>query len=62
MDREQTIAEQFDAVSILFADVVGYTPLTAQTEPAELVAMLNDIYSAFDGIVAEHGLKRSDDG
>jgi guanylate cyclase len=58
VDHEQTIADHYDAVSILFADVVGYTPLTARTDPAELVAVLNELYSEFDMIIERYGLEK----
>lgn len=58
VDQEQTIAEHFDCVSILFADIVGYTPFSAQRDPAELVGILNDIYSAFDTIIETNGVEK----
>ena len=54
----QTIAERFDAVSILFADVVGFTPLSAIVEPEEMVTLLNEIYTHFDNVVDRYGLEK----
>jgi len=54
----QTIAERFDAVSILFADVVGFTPLSTQVEPEEMVNLLNEIYTHFDNVVDRYGLEK----
>ncbi|MGK7925550.1 MAG: adenylate/guanylate cyclase domain-containing protein [Spirulina sp.] len=52
------IAEQYDSVSILFADIVGFTPLSAQMSPIELVELLNQIFSAFDKLADEYGLEK----
>lgn len=57
-DSSASIAEQFDHASILFADVVSFTPMSAQMSPAELVAMLNDVFSEFDQLVERHGLEK----
>jgi len=53
-----TIAEQFEAVSILFADVVGFTPLSAVLAPADMVDLLNNVFSHFDTLVAKYGLEK----
>ncbi len=45
---ESTIAERFDNVSVLFADIVGFTELAAERSPEEVVDILNTIFSAFD--------------
>jgi adenylate cyclase len=43
---------------VLFADVVGFTPMSAGMSPAELVGMLNDVFTRFDEFVAELGLEK----
>ena len=43
-----TIADQFAAASILFADVVDFTPFAERLQPAEVVGMLDDLFSHFD--------------
>ncbi|MEB3274018.1 MAG: adenylate/guanylate cyclase domain-containing protein [Prochlorothrix sp.] len=48
---QQTIASQFDSVTVLFADLVGFTPLAAQVSPTEVVQLLNQIFSHFDVLV-----------
>lgn len=49
LNREPgTIAEAYKDVTILFADIVGFTPLSTQLNPVELIALLNKIYSRFD--------------
>lgn len=42
-------------MTVLFADIVGSTPLFAELSPSEAVEWLNDIYSGFDEVVARHG-------
>jgi len=55
---EGNIAESFDNVTVLFADIVGFTQLSAATPPGELVTMLNDIFSAFDFLAEQHNLEK----
>jgi class 3 adenylate cyclase len=52
------IAQRFDDVSVLFADIVGFTPLSARLSPAELVEMLNRLFSTFDELADRHGLEK----
>lgn len=52
------IAEQFDNVTILFADIVGFTPLSSQISPLELVSLLNDIFSTFDSLAEKFGVEK----
>jgi PAS domain S-box-containing protein len=52
------IAEQFDEVTIMFADIVGFTPLSARISPHELVSLLNEIFSTFDQLAEKHGLEK----
>ncbi|OCR00569.1 family 3 adenylate cyclase [Oscillatoriales cyanobacterium USR001] len=56
--NQSAIAEQFDEATILFADIVGFTPLSARTPPIELVNLLNHIFSTFDELVELHGLEK----
>jgi class 3 adenylate cyclase len=53
-----TIAEQLDAVSILFADLVGFTPLSAKLPPAKLVELLTDLFSHFDTLLDRYQLEK----
>src|SRR5262249_40240775 len=52
------IAERFDDVSVLFADIVGFTPLSAQLSPTELLELLNRVFSGFDELADQHGLEK----
>lgn len=55
---EPTIADHFDAVSVLFADMVGSTPLFAGMSAAAAVDWLNEVFSMFDRLVEKHGLEK----
>jgi class 3 adenylate cyclase len=52
------IADGFDAVTVLFADIAGFTPMSERMTPAEVVRVLNQIFSAFDEIAQRHGLEK----
>ncbi len=51
-------AESFDEATILFADIVGFTTLAQRTEPVALVALLDDVFSAFDDEADRLGLEK----
>ena len=55
---QEAIADNFPEVTILFADLVGFTELSAQISPIELVAILNNIFSSFDQLAEKHGLEK----
>ncbi|MCC6877574.1 MAG: adenylate/guanylate cyclase domain-containing protein [Sandaracinaceae bacterium] len=52
------IAESAASVTVLFADIVGFTPLAQKVAPAVLVETLDAIFTRFDEIVEEHGLEK----
>ncbi|MFB2939375.1 adenylate/guanylate cyclase domain-containing protein [Aerosakkonemataceae cyanobacterium BLCC-F154] len=52
------IAESFNEVTIMFADLVGFTSLSTKLQPIELVNLLNEIFSTFDQLVEELGLEK----
>jgi class 3 adenylate cyclase/FixJ family two-component response regulator len=52
------IAERFDEVTILFADIVDFTPLSARLTPMELVQLLNQVFSNFDQLAEQYGLEK----
>ena len=57
-EGEETIADGFSDVTILFADIVDFTSLSARTNPQELVMLLNTVFSAFDRLVQKYGLEK----
>ena len=52
------IADQFSSASILFADVVDFTPLSERLPPAEVVGVLDHLFSHFDELAERHGLEK----
>jgi guanylate cyclase len=55
---ERVIADHHDEVTVLFADLVGFTPFAAQETPARVVAVLNEIFSGFDSLAERFGLEK----
>lgn len=56
--KESVIADRFDEATILFADMAGFTALTGDTTPDDLVQFLNRVFSDFDRLVECHGLEK----
>jgi class 3 adenylate cyclase len=57
-DSPETVVDSFADVSVLFADLVDFTPLAARLSPEAVVGLLNDIFSAFDALAEKHGLEK----
>jgi class 3 adenylate cyclase len=57
-DGEPLIADRFDDVTLMFADIVEFTRLSSTMSPAELVGVLNDVFCAFDDLVERYGLEK----
>ncbi|MEY3869645.1 MAG: hypothetical protein RLZZ338_3536 [Cyanobacteriota bacterium] len=57
-DGQKNIADGFAEVTILFADIVGFTEMSAQIMPEDLVKFLNEIFSAFDELTERYGLEK----
>lgn len=55
---ENPIAERFEEVSVLFADLVGFTEFSSRKTPEELVLILNAIFSEFDQLAQAYGLEK----
>ena len=55
---ESVIADKHNEVSILFADIVEFTPQTKNLNPVELVSILNDIFSKFDDLSVKYGIEK----
>jgi adenylate cyclase len=53
-----TIADEFAAASILFADVVEFTPMAAAMTPLQLVDLLNEVFQCFDSLVEKYDLEK----
>ena len=53
-----TIATVAEEVSVIFADIVDFTPLSATLTPTELVALLDDLFRRFDSLCEVHGVEK----
>ena len=52
------IADGFDGVTVLFADIVGFTPMSERMSPGEVVGLLNEVFSAFDDMARRLKLEK----
>ena len=57
-ESDRVIADGFPEASVLFADIVGFTPYAQRTAPEEVVELLNELFSAFDGLADRFGLEK----
>ena len=55
---ERTIAERYESVTVLFADVVDFINLASHVDPDDLVALLNDLFTRFDRLANHHGVEK----
>lgn len=56
--EETTIADSFESVTVLFADLVNFTQLSTRLSSTELVEILNTVFSEFDYFAACHGIEK----
>jgi len=57
-NESRTIADHYNEASVLFADMVGFTPLSAQLPPVEMVELLNEVFSFFDSLLDKYGVEK----
>ena len=57
-DGEEPIADAHVGVTVLFADIVGFTPLAARLSAEEVVTILNRVFGSLDELCAEHGVEK----
>ena len=57
-EDDTTVADYFDSVSVLFADIVGFTSLSVRLPPREMVDLLNEVFSFFDTLADKYGLEK----
>lgn len=57
-DQKGIIAERFESATVLFADIVDFTPLSEKMSAIELVHLLDKLFSRFDALVRKHGLEK----
>jgi adenylate cyclase len=56
--NEVNIAQGHADVTVMFADIVGFTRMTEELSPVETVKILNDVFSIFDDIADKHGVEK----
>ncbi|MCL5998090.1 MAG: adenylate/guanylate cyclase domain-containing protein [Chloroflexi bacterium] len=57
-NERRTIADYYDSASVMFADMVGFTPLSAELAPDELVELLNEAFSYFDSLLDKYDVEK----
>lgn len=57
-DDETAIADSYDQVTVLFADIVGFTKLTRNSDPAKVLKLLNSLFSTFDEMAKSYGMEK----
>lgn len=55
---ESTISDLFPSVTVLFADIVGFTGIATRTEPQSLVRILNVVFAELDALTKKHGVEK----
>ena len=56
--RNDIIAEEFSSATVLVADIVNFTPISARFHPREVVGMLNDLFTSFDELVDKYEVEK----
>ncbi|KAL7446380.1 hypothetical protein ACHAXM_010166 [Skeletonema potamos] len=54
--KGETVIEKYDMATIFFSDIVGYTQMSSEMTPPEVMKMLNDLYSKFDIVAEKYGI------
>jgi class 3 adenylate cyclase len=56
--NEQHISQGYADVTVMFADIVGFTRMTEELSPSETVKILNEVFSLFDDLADRHGVEK----
>jgi class 3 adenylate cyclase len=57
-ESDEVIADGFGAATVLFADIVGFTPLAQELAPADAVVLLDRVFAGWDGLAARYGVEK----
>ncbi len=57
-NESRTIADHYAGATVLFADMVGFTPLSAELAPVEMVELLNEAFSFFDSLLDKYEVEK----
>jgi class 3 adenylate cyclase len=55
---ERPLADRFEEAAVLFADIVGFTPMAEGLAPESVVGLLDDLFTEFDSLAELHGLEK----
>jgi class 3 adenylate cyclase len=58
LKRGEVVADYFDRVGVLFADIEGFTPYSSGKAPSEVVDVLNKVFCEFDVLTQKYGLEK----
>jgi adenylate cyclase len=58
LKQDEVIADSCEKVTVLFADIVGFTPLSERLSAEQLVALLDRVFARWDALAAEHGVEK----
>ena len=58
LQRGETVVDDIPDVTVLFADIVGFTAMAARYRPDQILDLLNRLFAAFDDLTARHGLEK----
>jgi class 3 adenylate cyclase len=58
LKRQDTVADGYADVTVMFADIVNFTGLSEELAPGDVIYMLNELFTGFDEIAARHGLEK----
>ena len=56
LQRGKTVVERYDLATIFFSDIVGFTSMSGNMRPVDVMAMLNELYTEFDKLVQKHDI------
>jgi adenylate cyclase len=57
-ESDKVIADGFAEATVLFADIVDFTPLAQGLAPADVVVLLDRVFARWDGLAARHGVEK----
>jgi len=58
LKRQDTVADGYADVTVMFADIVDFTGLSEELAPGDVIYMLNELFTGFDEIAARHGIEK----
>ena len=58
--KGRTVVEKYNMATIFFSDIVGYTCMSSEMTPEEVIRMLNDLYTKFDEVLQKHKIFKVD--